>query len=73
MAFTRNTKKLVGSAIILTASAFMLAAYGTLYRIPLAFLVVYLVALATGGTLAFLGQREEIKSESDRSKFTVNT
>ena len=62
MALTRNTKKLVGSAVILTASAFMFAVYGTFYRIPLAFLVLYLVALAAGGYLVVLGQRQEAKS-----------
>ncbi len=63
MALTRNAKKLVGGAIIITASTFMLAAYETLYRIPLAFPVLYLAALGIGGVLAVLGQKEETKSQ----------
>jgi Na+-transporting methylmalonyl-CoA/oxaloacetate decarboxylase gamma subunit len=71
MALTRNSKKLVASAIILTASAFTLAAYATYNRMPFVFLVLYLLALAAGGVLAVLGQKEEAKSESRRSKLAV--
>jgi hypothetical protein len=58
MTLTRNRKQLVGSAIFLTASAFMLAAYGTFDRVPLAFLVLYLLATGSFCVLTLLSQRE---------------
>ncbi len=59
---TKNRKQIAGSAIFLTASAFMLALYGTFGRIPAIFVMLHVTACVTFAIFTILGQRE-IKSE----------
>jgi hypothetical protein len=41
---TKNRKQIAGSAIFLTASAFLLALYGTFGRIPAIFVMLHVTA-----------------------------
>jgi len=61
MQFTRNNQRIAGLSIILTASAFMIAAYGSLSRLPLPIVAVYLTAILIGGGLGVVGQLQEKK------------
>jgi hypothetical protein len=58
---TRNRKKLVGLAILLTSSAFYIVVLGTFDRIPWPFLATYLVCAAASAILSTLGSLEEKK------------
>jgi hypothetical protein len=59
--FTRNNKRIAGLSIILTVSAFMIAAYGSLSRLPLPIVAVYLTAILIGGGLGVVGPLQEKK------------
>ncbi len=61
MRFTRNNKRIAGLSVILTVSAFMIAAYGSLSRLPLPIVAVYLTAILIGGGLGVVGQLQEKK------------
>jgi hypothetical protein len=61
MQLTQNRKTIAGASIILTAGAFMLAEYGSVFHVPLPVLVVHLLALSTGGGLMCWGTSEEHK------------
>jgi hypothetical protein len=67
MRLSRNPKILVGSSIILTACAFMVAVYGTHFHVPLPIVVVYALSLIIGGSLQTWGLLEEKKRNNPRS------
>jgi hypothetical protein len=59
MRVTRNPKILAGACILITSSAFMLAADAGLNHIPLPILLVQLLSFVVGSILLLLGVVEE--------------
>ncbi len=70
ISLTRSRKSIAGLSMIVTASAFMVAAYGTVDRVPLPILVVYLTAIIIGGALLTFGNVEERKLSVPRNYFS---
>ena len=59
MQSTRNNKSIAGLSIIITTGVFMIAAYGSLSRVPFPLVAVYLEALIIGGSLGVVGQLQD--------------
>jgi len=59
MNLTRNPKRIAAAAILLTASAFLLAAYGTISHVPAVFYLLYFGAAVASGVLTVSSQKQE--------------